>query len=81
METIFDHNVTKEELEAVLGYDSWTREELLSMGSTQRDHYGIIYRLYTYRGDHKTAKIYADKIPNDVRKVFETCYHDFATKR
>ena len=81
METIFDHNITKEELKAVVGFSTVTKERLDSLGFTQRDHYGVIYRLYTYRGDHKTAKKYADKIPNDVHKVFETCYHDFAIKR
>ena len=81
METVFDHNITREELEAVLGFSDVTKERLDSLGFTQRDHYSIIYRLYTYRGDHVTAKEYADKIPNDVHKVFGTCYHDFAHKR
>lgn len=81
METVFDHNITKEEMVAVMGLPTWTREELLSMGGTQEEHYGIIYRLYTYRGDHVTAQKYADMIPNDIHKVFGTCYHDFATFR
>lgn len=76
METIFDHNVTKEELKDILGFDSWTREELLSINCTQRDHYGVIYRLYRYRGDKEKAKEYADKIPDDDYKNYETCYHD-----
>ena len=81
METVFDHNITKEEREAVLGFANVTKERLNSLGFTQRGHYEIIYRLYTFRGDHVTAKRYADKIPNDVQKVFGTCYHDFAVKR
>ena len=84
METVFDHNITKEEMRNVLGIspELWEPEEFLrSLGASQRDHYGIIYRLYTYRGDHETAKKYADLIPNDVHKVFGTCNHDFAVKR
>ena len=83
METVFDkkHHMTTEEKIAVLGFPSVTKERLESLGFTQRDHYGVIYRLYTYRGDHVTAKKYADMIPNDIHKVFGTCYHDFALKR
>ena len=81
METIFDHNVTKEELKAVCGSADITKELLCSVLHSQRSHYNVIYRLYTYRGDKEKAKEYADKIPNDVRKVFGTCYHDFARER
>lgn len=79
METVFDHNITKEEREAVLGFADSTLDEFDDW--TQIDHYGLIYRLYTYRGDHKTAKRYADRLPNTIAKVFGTCYHDFAVKR
>lgn len=78
METVFDHNITNEEKEAVFGFSSVTKERLDSLGFTQRDHYGVIYSLYTYRGDYITAKKYADKIPNDIAKVFGLCNHDFA---
>ena len=81
METVFDHNITKEEQEAVFGFSGVTEERLNSLGFSQRDHYGVIYRLYTFRGEHKTAKKYADLIPNDVNKIFGTCNHDFAIKR
>ncbi len=37
METVFDHNITKEEMVAVMGLPTWTREELLSMGGTQEE--------------------------------------------
>jgi len=76
METIFDHNITKKELEAVLGFADSTLDEFEDW--TQIEHYGLIYRLYRYRHDFTTAKKYADLIPNDVHKVFGTCYHDFA---
>lgn len=79
METVFDHNITIEEKESVLGFADSSIDDF--EGFTQTDHYGIIYRLYTYRGDHVTAKKYSDKIPNTISKVFGLCNHDFAIKR
>lgn len=76
METIFDHNITKAESKALTGFEDFSLSDL--EGWTQRDHYGLIYRLYKFRKDDATAKKYADMIPNDVHKVFGTCYHDFA---
>lgn len=76
IETVFDHGVTKHELEDVVGCDSFTRTELSSL-FTQEQNYGMIYRLYMYRGDEKTAKMYADKIPNTSGKIFGICYRDF----
>lgn len=76
VETIFDHNLTKEEMISVLGSDDWTRDDFSDW--SQINHYGLLYRLYTYRGEHAVAKKYADKIPNTERKVFGCCYHDFA---
>jgi len=80
METVFDHNITPEEMKKVLGLtpEWWPREKVLSMGFSQRGHYEMIYSLYRYRGDVDTALKYADKIPDDVHKVFGLCYHDFA---
>ncbi len=80
METVFDHNITEEERIAIFGSKLVTKDFYLSLGGSQRDFYGDIYRLYTYRGDHKTAKQYADMIPNDIAKVFGLCNHDFAVK-
>ena len=76
METIFEHNVTKEELLAVTGFEDTIMDDFI--GWSQKDHYGLIYRLYIFRKNSKTAKKYADLIPNDVHKTFGTCYHDFA---
>ena len=81
METVFDHNITKEEIEAIFGTSNVTKEWLTSLGFDQRSHYNVIYRLYLYRGDNKKAQEYSDKIPNDIRKVFGTCYHDFAARK
>ncbi len=75
METVFDHNITEKEKEAVLGFADSTLDEFSDW--TQIEHYGLIYRLYRYRGDIAKAKKYAELIPNDVHKVFGTCYHDF----
>ena len=80
METIFDHNITPEEMRKVFGLtpEWWPRVKVLAMGFSQRDHYEMLYRLYRYRGDVDTAMKYADKIPDDIHKVFGLCYHDFA---
>ncbi|MBR6284762.1 MAG: hypothetical protein IKR25_10790 [Muribaculaceae bacterium] len=78
METIFEHNITKDELLNVTGSSRWTREKILELSDSQIDHYTMIYRLYRYRGDYAKAKEYADKIPDTVHKLFETCNHDFA---
>ncbi|MBP5419281.1 MAG: hypothetical protein J6Y72_05675 [Bacteroidales bacterium] len=76
METVFEHNMTKEEMIGVLGTDELTKKDFVNW--TQDRHYGLIYRLYTFRGDDEKAKQYADKMPNTQHKLFETCYHDFA---
>lgn len=74
METVWEHGITKEEIADILGYDNFTREDFSDFG--QMAHYGLIYRLYIYRGDKKKAQIYSDKIPNSFEKVFGICYHD-----
>ena len=80
METIWNHNVTKEELKQIFGTDDCTLEMLPSYN--QIGHYGLIYLLYYHiRGDKKTAKIYANKIPNTFGKVFGLCYHDFIREK
>lgn len=80
METIWNHNVTKEELKQIFGSDRWDLETLTEFN--QFDHYGLIYLLYYHiRNDKEKAKIYADKIPNTFGKVFGICYHDFIRKK
>ena len=78
METVFDHNITKEEMEAILGSPNYTRERLESVIKSQISHYSMIYSLYTFRGDHKKAGKYADMIPDSIHKIFGICNHDFA---
>ena len=77
METIFDHNVTKEELRAIFGPMDWTQDDFI--GWSENDHLGLLYVLYSYRGDSKKANMYAKRIPNTIGKVFGLCNHDFAT--
>lgn len=79
METVFEHHITKEEMIAVLGTNDLTKKDFFDW--SQNDHYGLIYRLYTFRGNYKIAKKYADKMPNTEHKIFEICYHDFAKGR
>lgn len=74
METVWEHGITKEEIADILGYDNFTREDFSDFG--QIAHYGLIYRLYIYRGNKKKAQIYSDKIPNSFEKVFGICYLD-----
>ncbi len=81
METVFDHNITDEERIAIFGSELATKEFYMSLGLSERTHISYIYKLYTYRGDHVTAKKYADMIPNDIAKVFGLCNHDFAKMR
>lgn len=78
METVFDHNITEKELEAIFGTKEVTLQRLETLGFDQRSHYNAIYSLYRYRGLRSIAKKYADLIPNDVAKVFGLCNHDFA---
>jgi hypothetical protein len=60
METIFDHNPTREELENICG-ETVTRENHM-MWQTADSLYAEIYWLYEIRGDMATAGKYLDKI-------------------
>ena len=77
METIFDHNVTKEELMMLFAYDGWTAETYVE-GLTQYDCYRHIYKLYLLRNDQDKADEYAAKCPDTVEKIFGWLNHDFA---
>lgn len=79
METIFDHNVTKEEIGLLFGNPEISQEELLSFGLAKNQHYIGIYKLYMLRKEEDKAKEYLDKIPNTMTKRFTICNHDFAT--
>ncbi len=76
METVFEHNPTKEELNYLFDDFNITREEYLSYGDTQAQAYVFIYYLYRKRKDKENMKKYMDKIPNTFRKWNTICYHD-----
>ena len=61
METVFDHNITREEINAILGPLDWKPENFERV--TQESYYELIYRLYSYRRNDKKAKIYLNLIP------------------
>ena len=79
METIFDHNVTREELDMLIGNPNMTIEKFLSLGLSRVQHYTAIYKLYLLRKDKEKANIYLDKIPDSLTKRYTICNHDFAT--
>jgi len=66
LETIFDHNLTEEELKtAAWGF---SKEEYLSEIKSQENHYLKIYYLYLSRNDQKTAMEYFNKL-NEKRRM------------
>ena len=75
METIFDHNVTDEELKNLFGM-TMTKKEYLD-GLEQRKAYDHLFYLHQSRGDKKKAKKYLDKTPNDIHKFFEVLNVDY----
>lgn len=76
IETIFDHNVTKEELITMLGYSDYTPE--LFKEFSQEDNYVHIFYLYLLRKDEANSKKYLGYIPDSDFKTFTLCNHDFA---
>ncbi len=76
METIFDLNVTPEEIRCVTGFDL-TKEEYLEEKDTQINYYIDIYYLYRIREDEENAKKYLDKIPDSFHKSFSISMFDF----
>lgn len=74
METIFDHQITQAELEALAGPLDWTREDFEKF--SQESNYANIYRLYIYRGDFEKAENYLSKVKTKNYKLFSLCNHD-----
>jgi len=71
METIFDHNPTKEELSELIGDE--TRDEYIqdmeeSMLSPKGENLLFIALLYEMRKDKKTAKKYIAMVPDLYRQ-------------
>ena len=78
METIFEHNVTANEKAILIDDSSITKEEYLSYGFSQNQCYTGIYKLYSIRKEQTKAKMYLDKFPNTITKLFTICNHDFS---
>ena len=76
IETIFDHNVTEEEIEILFGMTGYTEEDFIN--NSQEDNYAHIYCLYLIRKDEATAMKYFDLIPDSINKYFSLGNHDFA---
>ena len=75
METIYEHNVTIDELQALFGPLDWPKDYCESY--SQEDNYIDIYRLYTIRKDITRAKQYLNKISDTNYKLFSLCHIDF----
>lgn len=76
IETIFDHNVTEEEIELLFGMSGYTEEYLQK--KPQERNYAHIYCLYLIRKDEMTAMKYFNLIPDSINKYFSLGNHDFA---
>ena len=84
IETIFDHNVTREELYSLTGFNDTTRDEYLSIITNitqnkkeiQERAYVTLYYLYKQRGDIMKAITYAQKVPNSDWKLFTMLNQD-----
>jgi len=67
LETIFDHNLTEEELKtAAWGFSK--EEYKKEFGENQELHHSLIYDLYLMRGDHKIAMEYFNKLSKKSQK-------------
>lgn len=80
METVFEHNVTNDELINLLGHVT-SRDRLVKNLYKQNSHYHMIYDLYHYiRKDEVMAKKYLDKLPNDQHKFFTILNDDLKNR-
>ena len=61
METIFDHNATKDEIRKLLGNPAITKEQMLSFGLLQVQHWLKICTLYRIRNNNEKANEYLKK--------------------
>ena len=63
METIFDHNVTPEEMKWLMNR-SYTLEEYLKIGGSENDMLVDIAKIFAHRGNRFMAKRYINKVSN-----------------
>ena len=61
METIFDHKVKKDEIRKLLGNPKITKDEMLSFGLSQVQHWLKICTLYRIRNNNEKANEYLKK--------------------
>lgn len=76
METIFDNNITDNEIDSIVGVHI-SRDRYESYVS-QKKAFEDIYYLYIERGDSITAQRYLDKLPNDIHKFHQVLNVDFS---
>ncbi len=73
MDTIFDHNITKRELELLNAFHPTKsirdRDEYLIEKKMDRIN-ADLYRLYTLRGDFRKADFYLKKVKDPTYKYF-----------
>lgn len=70
METIYDHDVTEQELNILYFDDPDTQDEYL-VGLSQDSAYADLVSLYRMRGDDARAKSFLDRIQNrELRQQF-----------
>ena len=68
METIFDHNPTREELTNLLG-SAIPREEYFAAATNQESEYGELYRLFMLRNDPARAGRFLDLITDPIYRL------------
>ena len=69
METIFDHNVTEDEVLNIVGI-AISKERYIGIVSKEKAIEDIYY-LYLERNNHKEANKYLDMLPDDKHKFFQ----------
>lgn len=75
METIFDHNVTKNELELLFGFDDYSAKDFEN--DTKEQNISLIVRLHLLRKNMEKAAEYSRKLPDTIDKIFTLLNHDF----
>ena len=83
VETVFEHNITKEEIYGLFGFEDMTRERYIrTLKRTRKTddaiQYGInsrLYALYLSRGNKDKAMEYANRLPDCDHKWFAVMNH------
>jgi hypothetical protein len=74
METIFDHNVTPDELIFLFG-KMIDKNEYLSYPTSEDSENGALFHLYVYRKDNSTAQKFLSKV-KDKQYAFDLQLND-----